>query len=66
MTKASDWIRIKQLFQATLDRNPTDRAGFLREHCGEDEALRGEVQSLLDAHGEAGAFADRPAVEILG
>jgi eukaryotic-like serine/threonine-protein kinase len=66
MTSASDWARIKQLFQAALQRVPDDRAGFLREHCGEDEALRAEVQSLLDAHGDASRFADRPAVDILG
>jgi Tol biopolymer transport system component len=66
MTMAGAWGRTKQVFQAALERNPDERAAFLRDTCGEDEALRAEVQSLLDAHGEAGAFADRPAVEILG
>jgi serine/threonine-protein kinase len=66
VTGAGAWARVKQLFQAALERNPDERAAFLREACGEDETLRADVQSLLDAHGEAGAFADRPAVEILG
>jgi serine/threonine-protein kinase len=54
------------VFQAALERDAHERAAFLREACGEDETLRSEVQSLLDAHGEAGAFANRPAVETLG
>lgn len=43
--------RISQLFGAALERPPAERAPFLVEACGEDEALRGEVESLL-------AFAD--------
>src|SRR6187431_1037917 len=66
MTSASDWSRIKLLFQTALEKGPDKRPAFLRERCGDDEALRAEVQSLLDAHGDAGQFADRPAAEILG
>ena len=66
MTSASDWSRIKLLFQTALEKGPDERPAFLRERCGDDEALRAEVQSLLDAHGDAGQFADRPAAEILG
>ena len=66
MTSASDWSRIKLLFQTALEKGPDERPAFLREQCGDDEALRAEVESLLDAHGDAGQFADRPAAEILG
>ena len=37
MTRASDWSRIKQLFQAALERPHGDRAAFLRDSCGDDQ-----------------------------
>jgi CubicO group peptidase (beta-lactamase class C family) len=34
------WTTVKQLHQAALDREPSERAAFLAEACAEDEALR--------------------------
>ena len=36
---------------------------FLEQACGDDRALRREVESLLSAHHEAGDFAERPAID---
>ncbi len=44
---------------------PDQRAAFLRDACGEDDALRDEVESLLAAHADAGSFADRAAIDAL-
>lgn len=57
------WDRVKQVFQSALERSPETRPSFLTEACGDDRSLRGEVESLLRAHEEAGSFGDRPAVE---
>ena len=57
--------RIKELFQAAIERAPNERAAFLDEACGDDHALHQEVVSLLSAHQDAGAFAERPAIETL-
>ncbi|HMF96420.1 MAG TPA: serine/threonine-protein kinase [Vicinamibacterales bacterium] len=62
---AERWERIKQLFQAALDRPPTDRPGFLGDECGGDLGVQAEVESLLEAHASAGSFAARPAVDLL-
>ena len=35
-----------------------ERAAYLDEACGDDEALRGEIESLLAAHFAADAFMD--------
>ena len=35
------------------------------EICGNDRALKAEVESLLATHEEAGSFAERPALELL-
>jgi serine/threonine protein kinase len=65
MSGASDprrWASIAELFHQALDTPPERRAAFLEESCGDDEALRGEVRSLLEAHERAGGLLDAPAV----
>jgi tetratricopeptide (TPR) repeat protein/tRNA A-37 threonylcarbamoyl transferase component Bud32 len=54
------WERQKHLFHAALALAPTERTTFLDEACGGDVDLRHEVESLLEAHGEAGDFLSRP------
>jgi Tol biopolymer transport system component len=43
------WQRVKELFQAALDRPAAERDAFLAAEAGGDDALRREVESLLDA-----------------
>jgi len=62
MSDLVDWERVKEVFQAALDRPPSERSAFLRVVCGSDNDLQTEVASLLDAHERAGSFAERPAV----
>lgn len=59
---AARWQRVDELFHRALERDSVAREAFLTEACAEDVALRGEVESLLAAHGNAGSFLDsRPA-----
>ena len=39
--------QVTELCHAALERNASNRAAFLREACGGDDALRQEVESLL-------------------
>jgi serine/threonine protein kinase/tetratricopeptide (TPR) repeat protein len=50
------WTRTKQLFSDALQLEPTARAVFLSETCGDDTALRAEVESLLESHDRADSF----------
>ncbi len=43
------WQRVKTVYTAAMDRAPEDRAAFLVEECADDDSLRYEVESLLDA-----------------
>jgi serine/threonine protein kinase len=45
---ASNWIRVEKLFYETLELEPGQRSAFLDQQCGDDLALRREVESLLD------------------
>jgi TolB-like protein/Tfp pilus assembly protein PilF/predicted Ser/Thr protein kinase len=55
------WQRVKELMGAALERPAEARESFLREVCGNDEGLRREIESLLAARGQAGAFLSEPA-----
>ncbi|MDQ3013059.1 MAG: serine/threonine-protein kinase, partial [Acidobacteriota bacterium] len=39
--------RIKQIFQAAVDRPPAERPAWLEEACADDAELRREIESLL-------------------
>jgi len=45
-----EWEKIKEVFGAALECNPSERAAFLEQACGGDLSLRQEVESLIRAH----------------
>jgi serine/threonine protein kinase/predicted esterase len=48
MSSDADWQRIKDIVDEALELPQVDRAEFLQRACGGDEALLGEVESLLE------------------
>jgi serine/threonine protein kinase len=56
------WERVKALFEAALQQQPSKRASFLARLCPETD-LREQVEKLLADHDEAGTFLSDP---ILG
>ena len=54
------WRQITAIFGAALTRDPDDRDAFLSDAYGTDHVLRGEVESLLAAHRDAGEFGATP------
>jgi hypothetical protein len=58
------WQRLDQLLQSALEREPEQRAAFLREVCAGDESLLRELESLLSSHEQAGDFLERPPVKV--
>ena len=59
------WTTVDGLLEAALERDPQERAAFLREACAGSETLRREVESLL-AHARAEDFLERPAHDVMG
>jgi serine/threonine protein kinase len=57
------WQRIEELYHAALEREESQRAGFLEQACAGDGALRREVESLLSFHQQARSFIEAPALE---
>jgi len=54
------WARVKEIFNAALERSPEKRSEFLVEACEGDESLREEVHRLLAEHDRAGEFLNSP------
>jgi WD40 repeat protein/serine/threonine protein kinase len=47
----------RAIFEAMLDRkDPSERAAYLNEACGADQALRAQIEGLLKAHEMLGSF----------
>ena len=56
------WKRTEELYYAARDRAPNERSGFLRAACGDDDALRLEVESLLSEPDPDDGFLSKPAL----
>jgi eukaryotic-like serine/threonine-protein kinase len=52
------WERIQELYHASRARPDRERARFLAGACGSDDALRREVQALLDQPVATSSFVD--------
>jgi len=48
--------RAEATFDSALSRPSEERAAYLRQECGEDDALHAEVMALLHAHDAAAGF----------
>ncbi|HSJ62556.1 MAG TPA: protein kinase [Gemmatimonadaceae bacterium] len=57
--------RLAGLLESALELAPPDRARYLREACGADDALRAELESLLEAHDTSGAVFDELAAAVI-
>ncbi|MEM8931068.1 MAG: serine/threonine-protein kinase [Acidobacteriota bacterium] len=53
------WHRIEPIVDAALDLPPAERSGYLDSACGDDAALRHEVESLIADCDESTRFLDR-------
>ena len=54
------WEQVKSIFHAAVESDPALRTDLLDKHCGDDEELRREVESLLASDGEAGSVIEHP------
>jgi serine/threonine protein kinase/tetratricopeptide (TPR) repeat protein len=58
------WKKLDNLLHAALERTPEERDAFLREACPGDEGLEREARSLLALEEKAGAFLEKPAMQL--
>ena len=58
------WNHVDQLLQSALDIPAAKRDAYLRNACGGDQRLEGEVRSLLAAYDRADRFLGAPAIDL--
>ena len=56
--------RLRELVTLTLEQTQDERTAFLADACGDNEALRAEVLSLVGREQAARAFLEAPAVRV--
>ena len=64
MTDAERRRVIDDICDAALERDESERAAFVAGACGDDEALRREVEALLSHARAADAFLAAPLGEV--
>ncbi len=52
--------QIEEIYHAALEISPNARESFFKEHCGEDENLRREVEFLLSFENASDSLIDTP------
>jgi eukaryotic-like serine/threonine-protein kinase len=58
------WQRMQTLFHKAADLPPASQHAFLKENCGDDQALFSEVVSLLREDGEASSMLERDVAHV--
>ena len=58
------WRRITAMFHLVRGQDPKTRAALLNDACGDDPALRFEVEEMLRAEDDAGRFGQTPLVAV--
>ena len=58
------WVRITDIYHATIARPAEERASFLGEECRGDESLRKQVEAMVKSHERSGNFIESPAFAI--
>ena len=54
--------RVREIFEAALDRDSHERGSWLARQAADDPAVRDEVMSLLEYQGRTGHFLSEPIV----
>ena len=54
------WKRVEELYHAALALPSGERSAFLADGCRDDEALRRDVESLLNEPESSGGLLDAP------
>src|SRR5688572_27191722 len=58
------WEQVKGVFDEALEREPSQRPGFVAAACQDDEDLRRQVEDLLANEEAAQGFLERPAMRL--
>ena len=64
MKRDGNWAAVERLYLDVAGLAPEEQAAVLEDACAGDEALRAEVESLLEADRRRGTFLERPPARL--
>ena len=56
------WDQVKEILALALEQSPEERTDFIRKACGDDAAIRAEVESLILHHAHADSLLENSPV----
>ena len=59
-----EWRRVRAIFEEALLLPAAERADYLARMCGDDAAIRRQVEGLLSSHDRGGDFLEQPAADL--
>src|SRR6266511_2688751 len=59
------WRKIRELFEAALERRVDERAAFLAHACAGDDETHRRLEAMLAADARDDLLMDRPAFQVL-
>jgi eukaryotic-like serine/threonine-protein kinase len=63
--KAERWQQVRSILDRAIELPVSERSPYLDQNCADDPELRGEVESLIRSHEEAGSvFLKNPAANL--
>ena len=63
---SAHWKQVQELFHAAADLPPQEQRAFLKNACGENDALMGEVLALLAEDAQGSSLLDRDVSHVAG
>ena len=63
-SRPDDWSRVREAFEGALAFPADARPAYLSKTCGDDAALRQQVEALLASHERARSFLETPAAPV--
>ena len=58
----ANWQKVREVFDAALQKQPEERPSYINEACGDDKGLLREVESLVSSLDQSNEFLEIPAV----
>ncbi len=58
----NQWLKIREVFDATLHQPPEERRNFINKACGDDKTLLTEIESLFTSYDKFENFLETPAI----
>lgn len=58
------WREVSRIFNIALEKDPSERFGYVSSECSDNSRLKADVEALLSAHESFDSFIDSPGIGL--